>query len=352
MNITFLIGNGFDVGVGMKSRFSDYFPIYIEQSKNKEVSLKGLADDIDINKTEWSYFEKKLGSYLKKFNSETKDIFIRQVQDFEKGFIEYLKGQENMLNYKNSDEISSVMTSALQSFYSTNNIAIASYLEINKLFNANAGVGNIYNFISFNYTSILENCLSCIKDGIVNARKVASGHELNDKIGKIVHVHGYSTLKPIMGVNDESQLDNEELSKDKKFTKYIVKPILNKVHRMNFDSEATKLINNSSIICIYGMSLGETDKCWWNKILVWLNNNSNRQLIIFDYDENYTESTQIDWIEKEDYIMEKLNQFIDDQQLDIEKLRYRIHIAVHKNIFKINLANDNRWVSEKIPALV
>ena len=28
VKITFLIGNGFDVGVGMNSRFKDFFPIY------------------------------------------------------------------------------------------------------------------------------------------------------------------------------------------------------------------------------------------------------------------------------------------------------------------------------------
>lgn len=36
MNITFLIGNGFDVGMGMKSRFSDFFPKYCADSIDKE----------------------------------------------------------------------------------------------------------------------------------------------------------------------------------------------------------------------------------------------------------------------------------------------------------------------------
>ena len=49
MNITFLIGNGFDVGLGMKSRFKDFFPIYKEKSQNKEPRIKYLSDSIEGN---------------------------------------------------------------------------------------------------------------------------------------------------------------------------------------------------------------------------------------------------------------------------------------------------------------
>lgn len=76
MNITFLIGNGFDVGMGLKSKFSDYFPIYIEESKEKDNSIKALADDIEINRAEWSYFEKKLVNTLRSFRLKIKKIFL------------------------------------------------------------------------------------------------------------------------------------------------------------------------------------------------------------------------------------------------------------------------------------
>lgn len=40
MNITFFIGNGFDVGMGLHSKFSDYFPRYIEESANKNKIIR------------------------------------------------------------------------------------------------------------------------------------------------------------------------------------------------------------------------------------------------------------------------------------------------------------------------
>ena len=46
MNITFLIGNGFDIKLGLKTRYTDFYPIYINSNKNKE----GLMANKNNNK--------------------------------------------------------------------------------------------------------------------------------------------------------------------------------------------------------------------------------------------------------------------------------------------------------------
>ena len=50
------------------------------------------------------------------------------------------------------------------------------------------------------------------------------------------------------------------------------------------------------------------------------------------------------WLEKEDALIDKLSQY--STGVDVEKLRSRIHIAVHKNIFEIDLAKQKREVYE------
>lgn len=336
MKVTFLIGNGFDIGMGMRSKFSDYFPIYISQSKNKKTSLKGLADHISQNEDNWSYFERQLGRYTDEFLLETKKVFVDQVKDFEKGFMEYLKGQEKKLSFENNQNIAHKMIDALLTYYSDNNLPRQSAQDISKIYSVFSKESITYNFINFNYTSVLKKCMDTIPQKIVSKRKI-SNNEYVDKIGQIVHVHGYSDKYPIMGVNDASQISNKELATDDRFVRYIVKPFLNQRLRQNNDIDAERLISESTIICIYGMSLGETDKQWWNKILVWLHNNSNRQLVIFDYDEQYTMTTQFDRIEKEDAILDKLAEYNSNSLISVEKMRSRIHIAVHKNIFQMNL---------------
>ena len=151
-----------------------------------------------------------------------------------------------------------------------------------------------------------------------------------------------------MGVNDVTQIKNKELANDKRFVKFIVKPLLNKANRTNYDKKASDLISNSHIICIYGMALGETDKDWWKLVLRWLNSDSNRQLVVFDYDEDYNESTQFDFLLKEDSIIDKLAQYGEEEKINVETLRLRIHIAVHKNIFELNLRTKESEVEQEV----
>lgn len=343
MNITFLIGNGFDVGMGLRSKFSQYFPLYIEESKNKHNSIKALSDNIDSNRTEWSYFEKKLGEYTKNFTLQTKNDFIAQVKDFELGFISYLHEEEGKLNY-DSKLISDKFRKSLLNFYRDNNLNEGSTETITNQFMRYSHDNKVFNFIDYNYTNVLEKCLSAFSQGILE--RLSNGYVY--KIGNIIHVHGIKNNLPIMGVNDSSQIENQELANNKNFARLIVKPLLNNANRTNNDKNATNLIQTSNIICIYGMSLGETDKKWWVLIIKWLVADANRQLIIFDYDENYQPSSQFDFINKEDNIISKFNEYVKEDKIDVESLRLRIHIAVHKNIFALNLRKDEREIETEV----
>lgn len=336
MNITFMIGNGFDVGLGIRSRFKDFFPIYVKNSKQKPVEIKQLSESIKGNFETWSDFEIQMGQYTSEFNTANKNLYPAQFRDFETEFIGYLKKEEQLLSFDDSANIAKMMVSALTNFYRLDNLRTASNNAIAGLFSNNSGYAHTYNFITFNYTSALEKCLKTIPNGIVQTRKPGSS-TLTDKTGKIVHVHGAIDNAPIMGVNDDSQIANKELAKDPRFVRYIVKPTLNALHRTNQDEEGAKIIANSQIICIYGMSLGATDKRWWERILRWLSGSAGRQLVIFDYDPEFNTSSQFDWIDKEDSIIDRLAGYVGDSQIDVEALRPRIHIAVHKNIFEKNL---------------
>jgi len=195
--------------------------------------------------------------------------------------------------------------------------------------------------VNFNYTSLLSKVIQTIPQNIVCKRK-HNGNERIDKIGKVIHVHGYCDNLPIIGVNDTTQIANKELAKDLRFVRYIVKPTINQYLRQGYDRDATALINNSTIICIYGMSLGATDKKWWDMLIQWLSASSERQLVLFDYDDKYSSATPYGWLEKEDFILDKFDQYNSNKNLTAESLRSRIHIAVHKNIFQINLNNNQK----------
>lgn len=157
MNITFLIGNGFDVGIGMKSSFKDFFPIYQQNSISKSDEVRQLSEEIGNDYDTWADFEVALGKYTTKFDVETKSKFILQLKDFEKEFVKYLQENENALTY--NENVETIMKKALTQFYSTKNLAHESNKTVKRIFDTYSGYEHKYNFINFNYTDGLKKCL-------------------------------------------------------------------------------------------------------------------------------------------------------------------------------------------------
>ena len=60
MNITFMIGNGFDLHLGMKTRFTDMYEGYI-QSPSEDIVIQRFKEDLKESAGEryekWSDFE-------------------------------------------------------------------------------------------------------------------------------------------------------------------------------------------------------------------------------------------------------------------------------------------------------
>lgn len=57
MNITFLIGNGFDINLGLNTRYSDFYPYFIEKSSETNMIRKWLQKDELL----WADLEEQIG---------------------------------------------------------------------------------------------------------------------------------------------------------------------------------------------------------------------------------------------------------------------------------------------------
>lgn len=69
MNIVYLIGNGFDLNLGMKAAYSDFYA-HLLKLKDVAPHIKKLREEIDSNLENWSDFELGLGKYLEKIDEE------------------------------------------------------------------------------------------------------------------------------------------------------------------------------------------------------------------------------------------------------------------------------------------
>ena len=86
MNITFMIGNGFDRNLGLKTTYSDFIKWYKETPAKTE-TLKEFREYINDNEELWSAAEEELA-------------FYECHKDICEHLAEYLKGQQSRVEYQ------------------------------------------------------------------------------------------------------------------------------------------------------------------------------------------------------------------------------------------------------------
>jgi len=322
MNVLFLIGNGFDLNVGLNTCFEDALKAYLKE-KTTDPRITRFKKDIDENLKKWSDFEKQLGIYTDEYNYDEIDDFCFCVKNFKESLIKHLKKEEERIEYDlRMDDIFKVFNKSIRNFYDELNDDSSKSLFRNIHQNAK----NIqHNFITFNYTNILDNCLD-----IVSKR--------SSPFGKILHIHGETSKNPLMGVDNYEQIKNDKFAIDKRIVRTIIKPNINEQLKNTNNQIAENLIYSSDIICLFGLSLGETDKTWWNIIgNYWLKANVSRRLVIFDKVKPWNPIHQDEEIEKINQIEDKFCLAAGLSDAEKENITKRIHVGLNTKMFKINL---------------
>ena len=101
MKITFFIGNGFDLKMGLKSRYKDFYNYLLSQNYENII-----VDKIKDNPDEWADFELACGKELRNITIDNMEEFIGAFGNFKIEFSKYLSEQEKDINYDQlSDEI-------------------------------------------------------------------------------------------------------------------------------------------------------------------------------------------------------------------------------------------------------
>lgn len=338
MEITFLIGNGFDIGLHMPTRYEQFYKIYsvIKETDNDNIKefkrmLQKRNDEKQKKIIDWADFERAFGEHSKDFSPEEKSKYLERFEDFIEEFNAYLEKVEACTNCSDTRKIGAVMDAAVKNYKNLRKADADEIEQVIQTYNSERR----YNFISFNYTNALDKCVEALNIFIANAPY--------RYVGSIAHIHGYLDNAMIVGVNDPTQILNPQFSNDEVVVRELVKPQQNIICRTGNEDAAYAIINKSDIICIYGMSLGETDKKWWEYISVWLAQNDKRILIILNHDEKYKPK----FPHSQDRVIRPIREkFLGFSQLnDEEKARIgkRIFIGINHDIFSVNVFNRQEF---------
>ncbi|OAD90515.1 hypothetical protein A7A78_06275 [Aequorivita soesokkakensis] len=256
MKILYILGNGFDLSLDIKTSYTDFYNYYkLIESTNENVNK--LKKEISINYKNWSDLEFSLGQYTQEL--KTVKEFDEVFDDIGEHLAEYLKKEEDKFDPKKINR---------EKFFK-DLVRVEEYLPTadRNILNAykNKFLSSTWNIeiFTFNYTRTIEKIIG-------EKRNVEIGHHPNGTASVILkgveHIHGYVDKRMVLGINDISQLKNKEFHNNVDILEAIVKEKCNKAYRHTIDDLFTTKIKQANLICIFGSSIGDTDNMWWEQI--------------------------------------------------------------------------------------
>lgn len=253
MNIVYLIGNGFDVAQGLRTQYPEFYESYKHSAPVNEVEEKIIAS-INEQVALWSDLERTLGRFTKGIDDA--EMFTEAYTSLSNKLKMYMRGQEGLFEPRNVRQFQNDLA---------NPFSDLTYWENHSFYEFVSSFGNAakVNVISFNYTDVLERAI-----GYQYRELPLEGPFFHKgiQLGSVIKVHGTLQGTILMGVNDASQIANEAFSKNLDVCDFLVKPQANETIGQGFDSVASELISSADLIVVFGMSIGETDRIWWNKV--------------------------------------------------------------------------------------
>lgn len=338
MNITFLIGNGFDVNLGLKTQYKQFYPIFLNANKDRSPNdcIKKFCDMIEEDYEKWSDFEWAFAQNIKGTHTEVGEI----LKNFDELFSQYLKEQCEQLVYDSPDVQNKFAEFIVHPYrYLTK----ADSQKIEDFYNSRMNSTHFYRFINFNYTDTLQKLLNQLH---LVQRTTNKGIFIDKKYAPL-HIHGSLDEKyMIIGVDSLSQLSDELMKENLRLNRHCVKASINREYGYySKENEYEQLIKLSDIIYAYGIGFGETDRRRWNVLKDWLQMNAAHKLVIFKYNSGFPEldgmnkGLMLDAIDnaKDEYL--KLLGFEEDV---FEGKRNQIFVADSGSALQFKLKNDKK----------
>ncbi|WP_455061048.1 AbiH family protein, partial [Parvimonas micra] len=166
MKITFLIGNGFDINLGLKTKYSEFLDYYLDSKKLEDIKGRKLSDEEILKKEHierfkkyvndniefwWSKGELALGKYTSELSEGEGKRFLDCQRDFANELSKYLQSQEKNIDYEINKE--KIIKSLCNLSNIVNMFPYKIKNQIIKVLDKYKYEDYYYNFISFNYTT-------------------------------------------------------------------------------------------------------------------------------------------------------------------------------------------------------
>lgn len=287
MNVVYLIGNGFDLRLGLPTSYPEFWKHYEKQPPEYESNNAQIAESIAKYKriiskkheeedNDWKDLEMALGKLSVEFKDDVaglRSFYFDLLMSLDKYLLTYDKIEPTP---EEVDKFYDDITHPFQ--YLTENEQEELWIRISPSWDIN--------IITFNYTSTLE----CLCDNALRLDETFYPRGLDASIFRgLKHIHGVLGRKEILlGVDNVDQIANISFRENESITDLMVKPQGNGVLGTSVYGDCRRLISEAHLICIFGLSLGPTDQVWWTAIKERFLADPDVSILYFCYGSSFT----------------------------------------------------------------
>ena len=255
MNILLIVGNGFDLNLGLPTSSPDFLKYYLSATPfHTSPHVQKLKEMIQDDVEQWSDLEKQLGMTTAKFGQA--NDFLEAFRNIRDELAKYL-GAVDKLPIPDMKALAGKIKFDL---YNLSNLFDLPQKHKYDRFvkDRNREGGMEVNVISFNYTNSFERILAEMQHTVMPQKDLT--------INAPVHIHGTLDDGLLMGVNDSSQIANTDFRNGYLVPDLFIKPLINKEWEDGIDTRCREMISQADVIILYGLSIGATDRMWWQEI--------------------------------------------------------------------------------------
>ncbi len=293
MNITHIIGNGFDINQGIPTSYANFYEYYLQlvpKDDDPEV-VKAFRVKLYNNLLEhrtdlWSDMEIALGKVTEEYNSaEDYNTVYMDVYNHLMEYIDYAYRYSDVAKFDNPTK--TLYQDLMKPWLHLTPSEIEDFDKLFVRINDNR-----VRILSFNYTDTFNR--------ISDSGKLTEGGVLGLETSMTYHFdgclhihHDIKNRNIVLGVDNVDQIANKKLAADESVRDLLVKPQTNSNLGTTIDRQCREVIAQSGIISIYGVSLGKTDQTWWKEIGKRIKVDNNVRILYFTYEKEIKQLAEI-----------------------------------------------------------
>lgn len=292
-----------------------------------------LASAISKDYKDWSDLEMGLARFVSTLHLNEVDNFIESKVRLEDALAAYLQRQEKRLFYSEVNRVAQAFRRRVLDAHKNLNVEWAEEFE-NIRQRTKAGIK--YQFVTFNYTEVLDNLIALCNSAFSNFSTRSIGPiTYTDSIVTPLHIHGTLSQDLILGIDSIAQINDVELRSNEQLLNCFVKTKMNKELGEKRAERFVQMLEQSQYVYLYGLSWGDSDQTWWKKLIEWLISAPENRLVLCAYVDGYVSGSAA---KKLRIINEKKKYFANQGDCDndtFEKIKDRIQVIINSDIFDI-----------------